>query len=286
LRRKEMSMKKGAILVSVAVLLGATALAQAQEGELHGYVGATYQTQFVWRGFSVFGTQPALQPEVDLDLYGTGFGLNVQGHIPLKSGYVNFERWDYKPYYRNRIFEGEDYVTNYMLAYMYFNYPDHPTKGTGASVATNVADKQEVHAVFSWPEILPGGLVPSYAVIRTWPSRSGSWNGSRALGGGTASAWGHVFMLDYAWTVPGLMPETPEQVVNLHGELVYNDGFHPLGVDVDNDWSHVLFGASTDFDLGYNVFFTPGVYYQISMESTVNPSGDHLWATAGVRYKF
>ncbi|MHC4644666.1 MAG: hypothetical protein ACYTBJ_04135 [Planctomycetota bacterium] len=282
-------MKKEILLIAVVLLSGA-ALAQAQEGELHGYVGLTAQTKYVWRGFNCFGSQMGAQPEVDLDLYGTGFGLNVQGHIPLGGGYVNFERWDYKPYYRNMAFKDETYETHYMLAYVYYNYPDHPTKGSGSSVLTNHADLQELHGVLSWPKLLGvEGLVPSYVPVKVWPSRSGSWAGSKALAGGSASGWGHILMLDYAWTVPGLMPETPEQVINLHSELVYNDGFHPCGVDIDHEWSNAVFGASTTFDLGNNMSVTPGVYYQITMQSNdndVNPDGDQFWATMGLKYMF
>jgi len=92
-------------------------------------------------------------------------------------------------------------------------------------------------------------------------------------------------MLDYSFPIPGLMPDIPEQMVNLHSELVYNDGVHPGGLNVDHDWSNVVVGVSTDFDLGSNVTLTPALYYQASMETTVNDE-DEAWMTLGVRYTF
>ncbi|MHC4666057.1 MAG: hypothetical protein ACYS9T_08895 [Planctomycetota bacterium] len=280
-------MEKKVILLSVVILLGAVAFAQAQEGELHGVVDVTYQSKYIWRGFACFGSKSALQPSVDLDLYGTGFGINVMGHIPLSGGFVNLERYDYTLYYGNQVFEDEAYATNYRLGWMYYNYPDQPSKGSAPPPACNqAAALQELHAVLSWPKVSGvEGLVPSYVIVKLWPSESGSYSGSRSVTTGTASGFAHIFMLDYMMTMPGLLPETPEQPLRLHSELVFNDGVGPAGQDVDHDWSNLVFGASTDFDLGYNMFFTPGVYYQISMDSSVNDD-DELWATLGVSYRF
>ncbi|MHC4155517.1 MAG: hypothetical protein ACYST6_11435 [Planctomycetota bacterium] len=276
-------MVKKVIVLTAAILLGAVGLAQAQEGELHGAAGLAYQSKLVWRGFNIFGSQAAAQAGVDLDLYGTGFGFNATGHVPLAGGYVNNERWDYTLYYGNKIFEDEQYATNYRLAWAYYNYPDNPSKGSAS--APNAA-LQEVNAVLSWPKLCPAGFVPSYAVVKAWPSESGSFSGSRSPMGGTASGWLHIFMLDYSLTTQGLLPETPEQVLNFHGELVFNDGFGWAGQNVDNDWSHVLLGVSTDFDLGYNLTLTPGIYEQVAFESTVNSDKDQAWVTLGLKYTF
>ncbi len=75
----------------------------------------------------------------------------------------------------------------------------------------------------------------------------------------------------------------PEQILHLSAALVYNDGAAAAGVQ--SDWSHAVFGLATDFDLGNDCTLRPGVYYQSSMENTVNPS-DEFWATVGVSYAF
>jgi hypothetical protein len=128
------------------------------------------------------------------------------------------------------------------------------------------------------------GLVPSYVLVKLWPSNSGSLIGSAAPG--TASGWAHIFMLDYPLSVPGLMPEDPEQILNFHSELVFNDGVHPGGGSVDHDWSNFVFGVSTDFDLGDNLTLRPAAYHQITMEKTVNPDQDETWVTLGLHYAF
>jgi len=275
-------MKKG-ILLATVILLSAWGIVQAQEGELHGTVDITYLSKYIWRGFDIYGDKSAIQPSIDLDLFGTGFGINVMAHRANASGFENGERWDYTLYYYNSIFDDEVYATNYRLSYVYYNYPDNSSHDKSS------LDLQEVNALLSWPKILQvKGLVPSYVLIKLWPSNSGSPVGSGSASDGSASGFAHVFMLDYALPVPteGLLPNTPEQVLHLHSELVYNDGVGPNGANVDHDWSNAVFGISTDFDLGSNLSFTPGVYHQITLDDSVNDDKDETWASLSMKYKF
>ena len=273
-------MKKG-ILVSVVVLLAAVSMVQAQESELHGSVGMELGSKYIWRGFDVFDDHAAMHPTIDLDLFGTGFGINVIGHRANSDGYESIERWDYTLYYQNRMFEGESYATNYRLGYMYYNYPDRSSHDLTDSI-----ELQEFHTIFSWPNLLPiEGLVPTYCLVKLWPSNSGSLVGTRAPGGGTASGFAHIFMLDYA--LPITCPITGEnQNLNLHSEFVYNDGVSPNGAtNVDQDWSNAVFGISTNYDLGNNLSLTPGAFYQSSWDDSVNTE-DELWVTLRMAYKF
>jgi hypothetical protein len=285
-------MKHGVLLTAV-VLLAATGglaagVAQAQEGELHGVIDVTYQSKYIWRGFDLYGDKSATQASVDLDLFGTGLGVSVMGHRANSSGFENLERWDYTLYYQNRMFGEETYVTNYRLGWVYYNWPDNPSEG--AMTSPNAA-LQELQAVFSWPKICPAGVIPTYVLVKMWPSESGSYSGARSsrLGppfGGTASGFAHIFMLDYGLAVQGLVPEIPQHVLNLHTELVYNDGIGPAGQDVDHDWTNAVFGVSTDFNLDKNLTLTPGVWYQVTMDTSVNDDKDETWATVGLKYKF
>ena len=278
-------MKKKGILLITVILLSTGGLVQAQDGELHGVVDVTYLSKYVWRGFDIYGDKSAIQPSIDLDLYGTGFGINIMAHRANSGEYENGERWDYTLYYNNSLFEDEIYATNYRIAWVRYNYPDQPRKGT---MAAPNAELQEIHTVLSWPKILPAGVVPSYILVKLWPSKSGSFSGARSPMGGTASGWAHIFMLDYPLAVQteGLLPDTPEQIVNLHTELIYNDGVGPAGQNVDQDWSNIVFGASTDFDLGNNLTFTPGIYHQITMDKSVNGDKDETWIGLSMKYKF
>lgn len=272
-------MKKSIVLIILILLCtGGFVLAQAEE--LHGSIGAIYSSKYIWRGFDVYGDKSAIHPFVDLDLFGTGFGMNVTAHRANSDRYENGERWDYTVYYRNRAFEDQVYAINYMFGYRYYNYPD------SSSHATASTDLQEVHGVFSFPNALPiEGLVPSYVLVKLWPSNSGTAIGS-PKSTGTSSGWAHIFMLDYGLSMPCPIMEGEERVFNLHTELVYNDGVHPGGGNADQDWSNIVFGISTDFDLGSDLVFTPGVYHQITMDDSVNDDKDETWVSLGVKYNF
>jgi hypothetical protein len=275
-----MSMKKQGILLAVVVLFCAIGFVQAQGSELHGSVDFTYQSKYVWRGFDVYGDKSAMQPSLDLDLFGTGLGINVMGHRANASGFEDFERWDYTLYYQNGLFMDEDYALMYRLGWVYYNYPDlSPPHGLAD------ADLQELHAVLSLPKMCPAGVVPSYVLVKLWPNSSGSMVGA-PKSDGTSSGWAHIFMLDYPLTVGGILPDTPEQVFNLHAEAVFNDGVGPGGQNVDHDWSNLVFGVSTGIDLADELVFTPGIYHQVTMDSSVNDDKDETWITLSMTYKF
>ena len=93
-------------------------------------------------------------------------------------------------------------------------------------------------------------------------------------------------MLDYPWTVSGLIPDVPEQVLNLHAEIIYNDGVDPRGIGVDHDWSNAVFGISTNFDMGNDLTFTPGIYHQVTMDKSVNDDKDETWVSLNMKYAF
>ena len=265
------------ILVTVVFLLAIAGIAQAQDSELHGSLDFTYQSKYVWRGFDIYGDKSAMQPSLDLDLFGSGFGVNMMGHRANSSGYELSERWDYTLYYQNMMCPEETYAMMYRLGWVYYNYPD---------LSQSDADLQEMHAIISLPKMCPAGIVPSYVLVKLWPNSSGSMVGSKSQLGGTASGFAHIFMLDYPLTIGGVLPDTPEQVLNLHAEVVYNDGVGPGGQNVDHDWSNAVFGVSTGFKLSEQVVLTPGVYHQITMDSSVNDDGDETWATLSMTYKF
>jgi hypothetical protein len=275
-------MKKQGVLLSAVVLFCVVGFAQAQNSELHGSVDLTYQSKYVWRGFDVYNDKSAVQPSLDLDLFGTGLGVNVMGHRANSSGYENAERWDYTLYYQNGLFQDEAYAMMYRLGWVYYNYPD---------LSSSQADLQEIHTVLSFPKLIPCGIVPSYILVKLWPTSSGSLVAKKVdlttglPSKGTASGWAHIFMLDYPLKVGGILPDTPEQVFNLHTELVFNDGVGPAGQDVDSDWSNLVFGVSTGIDLSKELVLTPGVYHQISMDSSVDDQNE-TWATLSLTYKF
>jgi hypothetical protein len=282
-----MTMKEK-MLVGTVLLLVLGSFAQAQDGDLHGVLDLTYQSKYLWRGFDVYSDKSAVQPSIDLDLYGTGLGLRAEGHRANSGGFENTERWDYTLYYRNALFAGEAHATNYMIGYQYFNYPQQSSHSRGGvTPETGTFDIHEVHAALSWPAILPvEGLVPTYVLVKLAPVNSGTMVGARSPSTGTASGWVHIFMLDYGMPIQGLLPGIPEQTLHLHSEVVFNDGFGLAGENVDHDWSNAVFGVSTGFNLSDNVVLTPGVYYQATMDSSVNNDKDETWMALSMMCKF
>jgi hypothetical protein len=288
-----MNMKKG-ILLAVVIVLSTVGFAQAQEGELSGNVGITYLSKFIWRGFAWYDSDSATKNSVDLDLYGTGLGLNVAWYLPMTSGHVNAERVDLTLSYSGSYLEGETYATDYTLGWMYYTFPDQPSGGNLDYVKSSgdfsglFSDMQEIFVSLSWPEICPAGVVPSYTVVRMWASESGSAisRGLSELGAGGFGGWLHVLGLGYDLPVEDLLPELPEQILHLSLDVTYNDGV--LGVD--NDWSHAVLGATTDFDLGNDLTLTPGVFYQQAFEHTnllsEHTFDDQLWCSLGLKYSF
>lgn len=277
-------MKKKTMLLTVVVVLALTGTLLAQDGGLHGSFDITYQSKYVWRGFDIFGDKSAFQPTLDLDLYGTGFGVSASGHRANSSGFeqsgpgVAGERWDYTLYYQQQLFGDSPWAAFHRVGWVYYNYPE-----------TDAADYdlQELHNVLAFPKLLPvKGLVPAYVLVKLWPHSGGSLTGSGAPGRGTSSGWAHIMMLDYGLPVPSFIPSKPEQILKLHAEVVYNDGVHPGGGNADHDWSNAVFGISTDFDMGNNMTFTPGVYHQVTMDKSVNTDKDETWMTASLKYKF
>jgi hypothetical protein len=269
---KETGMKKEGILLTVVVLLSVAGFAHAQD-ELHGTASLTYQSKYVWRGFDVFRDKSAIQPSVDLDLFGTGFGFSITAHRANSSGREEDERWDYYLYYGAKLFEDEAYATNWRMGYVHYNFPEFSSHGRGSP------DLSELHWILSWPNVCPAGFVPSYILVKLWPYNGGSPQRE-------ASGFAHIFMLDYAFSVQPILPDTEEQVLRLHSELVFNDGVDPRpGGNADHDCSNLVFGIETDFDLGNNLCFTPGIYQQISMDDSVNDE-DETWVNLGLKYKF
>jgi len=283
---------KQVIFLVVALATAATAAGQEWEGDLLGVqggvdatLGVSWESKYLWRGFDIYDDTSVTHILADVSLGDSGFGMSAVGHRANSSGFEDGERWDYTLYYQNGIFSGEPYATNYRVGWVYYNFPEFWSEEM---------DLQEGQAVFSWPNLLPiKGLCPSYVVAKLWPSRGDSFHAD------AASGWWHILMLDYGFTVPGVIPEIPEHLIKLHGELVYNGGVSPLNgqlnrgegrlyTNPDHDFSNVVVGASTDlyFGKGKNITVTPSIYYQHAMESTVNRDSDEIWAGVSLKYTF
>jgi hypothetical protein len=253
---------KKTILLTIAVLLGTAGLVRAQEAkELSVTQDVTYMSTFMDKGEEWYGGKSGFSSDTEIDLWGTGFGLGVRHRRANSSGFENKERLSVKAYYYNSIFKDETYKTDYKYSTTYHGFPDEPKK---------IGNYIEMELAVSWPDLIPGGLVPKYAVVYEYPPVSGY--GYRKKVG-----WYHQFGLGYDLTVP----ELSDQVLHLSANVAYRDG---LG-DKPHDWSHATFGVSTGFEIAKNLTFIPGLYHQISMEDSVNEH-DVTYSVFSLLYKF
>jgi len=305
------NVKKQMLIIAIVLIMALISTVHAKKGEIHGTTGVTFDSMYVWRGITVFGSQPGFHPFIDLDLMGTGFGLSVTGHIPMGSGNAQapspwnineLQRWDYTLYYKGMMNPEERLETRYKLGWTYFNYPGNSARDSFKSIMlTNGKvtggsygsfDLQELFLGLAFPNLLEvPGLVPGYVIVKGWPSNSGTMVGTANMNGGTYSGWAHILMLDY-----GLKMNCPindeERIIKLHGEIVYNDAIEPRpgGPWKGRDWTHFMLSASTDFNLTENMVLTPAIQYQHTLEdsytSGINSDGNILWGSLTIAYKF
>ena len=257
-------MNKRFLLTIVILLLVTNSMAQAQENQLGVTLDLTYSSKWLTKGMYGYGQQGALFKTIDLDFYGTGLGLEVTHRNSTSSGYVDMQRFDYRPYYKSTLFEGETYATTYNLSVGYEHY-------TG--LARDVANTTfEWIFAFFWPNIMPDGLIPNYIAHYEYPAGSGYTHHD-------VTGWTHRFGLGYNLNVTEL-----PQALYISGEIAYTDGLG--GKTKDHDWSYAAFSLSTKFNLTDNLTFTPGVYYQITMDKSINPDKDLTYCILSMKYKF
>lgn len=278
------------VFLTVILAVATTTLGQGWEGEegdllvpkrgdLHGTVGVTLDSMYIWRGFRVFENRAALHLLADLNLFDTGLGISATGHRSLSDDWnlEDRERWDYTAYYQNSLFTGEAYATNFRLGFVYYNF-SRLNQG-------ETLDLMEGHAILSWPNILPiKGLCPSYVIARMWPANSDSedhWPNE-------ADGYFHILMLDYGFTFDGIVSWVDKHLIKLHSEVVYNEGvtLDPRYRNPEFGISHAVVGVSTDMDLGHGLTLTPSAYYQFTFEDTINDNDDEMWASLSLTYSF
>ena len=286
-------MKKQGVLLATVILLSAGGFVQAQEDAVGVTLDATWVSKYLWRGFDLLDDKGAAQPSVDVDLFDSGFSVNVWASYPTSVGTMNegtaapasrvdATEYNYTLAYDTIICEDEVHATNVRAQYVYRDFIDRPDEA---------ADDYEVGMQFAWPNLCPQGVVPSYYVGRIEPAAGSAGTNSAGVAKPDLTSnhdgWIHIFGLSYDLKVAGLSTNTPEQVFTFSAAAVYNDGFTDgvLGTAVDHDWSHALFGASTSLELAENVHLTPAVYYQSSWEDSVNPE-DEIVVSIGASWKF
>lgn len=266
-------MNKKIICLTSIMLLGMVSAGYAADSGICTTLDASWVSKYIWRGFDILDDRAAFQPSINMDLYDSGFSLNVwssfagssSGSRPGNPDFstVDLEEWNYTVAYTNAIREGETSQVNYAAWWTYYDYPD---------TASIDADMQEVALSMSMPNVLACEWVPSYTVISMWPAQGG---GKSNENGGNRESGGfiHVVGLNKNFTCP-----MSEQILNFGVDATFNDGTG--GTEVDHDWSHLTWNLSTSYDMAGGIL-TPSVHYQTSMDDSVNEN-DELWA--GISY--
>jgi len=226
----------------------------------------SYVSKYIWRGYDLFDDHAALQPSVTMDLFQTGFGVNVWGSIPMgtgsnhDSGGINsLQEYDYTLSYGTTLFEEEKYAVALGANYIYYDLIK----------LNHMADTQELGMSVSLPNLLIIGenaLIPRYYYGQLWPTSSGCPD--------VAGAY-HSLGLSYDLAIPNT-----KQRLTFASDMNYNDGLFTS----DHDWSHATLGVSTGFEVSAFTI-TPFLNYQVSMDDSVNPD-DELFGGVTVSVSF
>jgi hypothetical protein len=254
-------MIKRIVLIGLALLF-VTQAGYAEEKELGITFDLTYLSQWLSKGAPAYGSHGALFKSIDIDLWGTGFGVEVIHRNSISSGYVDKERIDYRPYIKGVLFRESPYEMTYNIGSEYESY-------YGLS-RTKSNTTWETVGGFSWPKLLPKGFVPMYVVHYETPATSeGKYN--------YIAGWVHRFILNYDMKIENL-----PSPLRFSSEVAYTDG---LG-GASSDWSYAVFGLSTTFKISKNLTFAPGIYQQVTMDKSVCPRDDVTYCIISTKYKF
>lgn len=254
---------KRILFVAIVVLLCIVPLAALgqEEKKLGVSIERQYHSAWLSKGAPGYGQHGALFTILDLDFYGSGFGVKTIHRMAMGSGYVDKTRFDFKPYYKNQFFKGEPYAMNYNISVEYEYYPGLDRKKAFTTY--------EWIYMFDWPNIMQNGIVPYYIIHYEYPA----YHGQRV----NYTGWVHRFGLGYDIDVA----ELPKPL-HFSTEVAYTDG---LG-GADHDWSYFNVGLSTKFEIIENLVFTPGIYHQVTMDESVNPHKNVTYCILSMKYTF
>ncbi len=273
-------MKKKTYLLIAVLSLSLGRVAQAEDGEhtihsepsdLEVTASATYAGRYMWYGFDKYDDDGAFHPKMEVDLWGSGFVVELSSWTSVNSGHVKYDELEYGLAYHGHTGQGKGTV-HYHAHWLYYDYPKRRSE---------YLDKQEIAAGFSLPHIFPVGntaIEPFYDAVWIWPAKSDSR--VKEIGG-----YLHRFGLKCDLPVSGLV-EGKDQAFSLFADINYNGnmGLYHHTDSTDYDWSHATFGVNTGIELG-DLTITPFLNYQISMEDRDNDENE-FWGGATVAYPF
>jgi hypothetical protein len=264
---------KNMMLVALVVL--ASGAAWAAEGKLGVDLDLTWASKVIWRGLDVGDNKAGFMPTASVDLWGTGFSAAIMGYWAGaesngREAGIPTEKYVYMLAYANSINKGDSAQVDYNLTYSYHDYYAHNN---------SYNDFQDLALTLSLPKACAAGFVPRYTVAYNWSAWPGSTTGRLAS---LDEGFFHIVGLDYNFKVCDLP-------LTLSADATYNDGVfgnhrvraanhtHGPDIKVDHDWSHITWGLRTAFKVGSGMFI-PGIYYQTSMDDSVNKNDEFYTA--------
>lgn len=257
-------MKKmiAAVLVVCAVTPFVCAADNDDPGQLGVSFDLTYLSRWMSKGVPAYGKQSAWFETVDIDWFGTGFGTQVTHRSAGAAGYVDKQRFDYRPYYKFKLFEDERYQINANISTGYENY-----YGT----YTSRWSTWETICAFSFPNAIGGGFTPSY-IIHYETQAGPDYDNSGWCG------YVHRFKLDYDFK----LEELPDLPLKFSSEVGYYDGMD----NRPHDWGYATFGLSSSIKLCDNTKIVPGIFHQVSMDEAVCNEKDVTYAKVSFKIDF
>ncbi|MFA5292596.1 MAG: hypothetical protein WC496_06120 [Phycisphaerae bacterium] len=229
-----------------------------QETKLGIQLDVTWVSKYIWHGQDLYEGRAAFQPSINIDLFGTGFSVNVWSSSACSSGFVSSDEFDYTVAYTNSLFEDTKFKIDYELKWLYYDY---------TRISSDEADSQEFEFSFSWPDIFSCGIVPNYTLSYLYAAKGDSPAAALEMEGCL-----HTFGFTYDVNIPKVELPLP---LTLSWDITYNDG--QGGPDFAHDWAYITWGASSYIKFGPGGF-TPAVYYQTTMDKSVNEE-DEFWCS-------
>lgn len=257
-------------------ITGTTGMAKSDGNNVGVALDFTYVTQNVWRGFQTLGARGAIRPSMDLNFFNSGFGANLGWQHAVGDG-VDSQWIPLTLYYGNK-FGSDRWTTTYEVGWEYYNFPQ---------LSSPNADFQDIYGTIAMPNLTGIGLVPHATIIYLTPTSRGAELVSDAAG------WMYIFGLGYDIPINNITSACEKTNIHLSADMVYNDGMgnsffrgnSNSTEPVDHDWSHAVFGASSELFLTKHWSFTPGIFFQSSWDDSVN-SQNPIWVSLSTTYRF
>lgn len=239
---------------------------ESSEKKLALDVSVEHVQKYMWRGIDLQDDDGAIQPEMVLDLWDSGFYAGIWGSFAYDDEWRIWDELDYFFGYYFTLFEQERYAIDMDTAYTYFHFPRQERS----------IDTMEMAFAFKLPN-----LIPPIGTSTLTPYSTFYYGWSQTGFGDVDGLWVKLGM-DLETTIPAFLSANKEQPLSIYIETYHNDGAQSF--ESETGWSHLAMGISTTFEW-HEIGFTPGINYQSSWEDTINDE-DEFWYTFKVSYGF